>query len=59
MFDINRFTHAAQEAIVAAQDRARRAGHAEVQPLHLLAALIGQADGVAARVLEKLSLIHI
>jgi ATP-dependent Clp protease ATP-binding subunit ClpB len=54
MFDINRFTHAAQEAIVAAQDRARRAGHAEVQPLHLLAALIGQADGVAARVLEKM-----
>ena len=54
MFDINRFTHAAQEAIVAAQDRARRAGHAEVQPLHLLAALIGQADGVGTRVLEKM-----
>ncbi len=53
MFDINRFTHAAQEAIVAAQDRARRAGHAEVQPLHLLAALVGQAEGVVPRVLEK------
>ncbi|MEO8083794.1 MAG: ATP-dependent chaperone ClpB [Ardenticatenales bacterium] len=54
MFDINRFTHAAQEAIVAAQDRARRAGHAEVQPLHLLVALLGQSEGVAPRVLEKM-----
>src|SRR5947207_8005528 len=37
----DRFTIKAAEAVQAAQQRAQSAGHPEVTPLHLLAALVG------------------
>ncbi len=52
--DTQRFTRKSQEAIVAAQEDARRRGHAEVGALHLLGALLAQAEGVVPQVLERL-----
>ncbi|HEY3232253.1 MAG TPA: Clp protease N-terminal domain-containing protein, partial [Roseiflexaceae bacterium] len=55
-FDINRFTQKSQEAIVAAQNLAERNGNSQVEPEHLLLALLEQADGVVPAVLSKLNL---
>ena len=52
--DIQRMTHKAQEALVGAQEAARRAGQPEVLPVHLLQTLLGQSEGVAPRVLERM-----
>jgi ATP-dependent Clp protease ATP-binding subunit ClpB len=52
--NINRYTEKAQEALVAAQQLADRAGHPEVMPEHLLAALVGQAEGIVPAVLGKM-----
>ena len=52
--DINRFTHKAQEAVVAAQELARAVGQAEVRPLHLLRVLLDQSDGVVPQVLSRM-----
>jgi len=52
--DINRLTQKSQAALVAAQERARRSGHAEVLPIHLLGTLLEQADGVVVQVLERI-----
>jgi ATP-dependent Clp protease ATP-binding subunit ClpB len=51
--DPNRFTRKTGEAIGAAQSSARERNHAQVTPDHLLAALIGQAEGVVLPVLER------
>src|SRR6476659_7926504 len=40
--DFNRMTLKSQEAIAAAQDRARRGGNPEITPDHLLLALLDQ-----------------
>src|SRR5215831_9632862 len=53
--NLNRYTEKAQEAIVAAQQLAERAGHAEMQPEHLLLALIEQRDGIVPAVLGKMN----
>jgi ATP-dependent Clp protease ATP-binding subunit ClpB len=53
-FDINRFTQKSQEAMVAAQNVAERNGNAQVEPEHLLLALLEQQDGVVPQVLGKL-----
>ncbi|MCX6551444.1 MAG: ATP-dependent chaperone ClpB [Acidobacteria bacterium] len=50
---LNRFTEKAQEAIVASQHLAEESGHPQVEPEHLLAALVSQADGIAPEVLRK------
>jgi len=52
--DPNRFTRKTQEAIAAAQQLARERRHAQVSPEHLLAALVGQPEGVVLPVLERL-----
>ena len=52
--NINRFTEKAQEAIVAAQGAAEQAHHPQIDPEHLLAALIAQPGGVVPDVLRKL-----
>lgn len=54
-FNTNRFTQKSYEAITAAQNAAERAGNSEVQPEHLLYALLDQADGVVPQVLAKLN----
>ena len=47
--NLNRYTEKAQEAILAAQQLAERAGHPEVLPEHLLLALIAAARTASCR----------
>jgi ATP-dependent Clp protease ATP-binding subunit ClpB len=51
--DINRLTQKSQEALAAAQSRAQRMGHIEVDVEHLLLALIEQSDGLVPRLFER------
>ncbi len=46
-----KLTTRAQEALADAVGRATSAGHAQVEPLHVLAALLGQDNGVAGHLL--------
>jgi ATP-dependent Clp protease ATP-binding subunit ClpB len=55
-FNINRFTEKSQEALVAAQNLAERNGNSQVEPEHLLLALLEQGEGVVPQVLSKLNL---
>ena len=48
----NEFTTKAQEAIASALQSANAAGNPNVEPLHLLAALLEQTDGIAASLLH-------
>ena len=48
----DRFTVKSQEAILAAQELARKSGHPSVTPLHLLFELVRQEEGVVRPVLE-------
>ncbi|MCZ7529554.1 MAG: ATP-dependent chaperone ClpB [Acidimicrobiia bacterium] len=52
--DPNRFTRKTQEAIGAAQSLARERNNSQVTPIHLLVALLGQAEGVVLPVLERI-----
>ena len=52
--DLNRLTQKSQQAIAAAQDAATRAGHVEVDSLHLLLALLQQPDGLVPRLLDAM-----
>ena len=52
--NINRFTEKAQEALAGAQRAAEEAKHPQIDPEHLLAALIAQPGGVVPDVLRKL-----
>src|SRR5438067_2357634 len=52
-FDPNRWTLRTQEAVQAAVEMARTQAHPEVTPDHLLAALVGQQEGVVLPVLGK------
>ncbi|MBP1621714.1 MAG: ATP-dependent chaperone ClpB [Acidobacteria bacterium] len=49
----NNFTVKAGEALQAAFEEANRRGNPEVQPTHLLAALLAQDEGLAPRLLAK------
>jgi ATP-dependent Clp protease ATP-binding subunit ClpB len=51
---IDRFTQKAQEAIFEAQALAEGYNHAQIEPEHLLLALLQQADGVAPQVVQGL-----
>ena len=53
--NMSKMTEKAQEAVLAAQEVARDAGHPEVEPEHVLVTLIDQQDGVVPGVLRKLS----
>jgi len=53
-FRFDKLTIKAQEAVQAAQSLAAEKGHADMDPLHLLAALAGETDGVARPILEKI-----
>jgi ATP-dependent Clp protease ATP-binding subunit ClpB len=54
--DPNRWTVKTQEAFQVAMDLARQQHHPEITPEHVLAALLGQEEGVVLPVLEKLGL---
>jgi ATP-dependent Clp protease ATP-binding subunit ClpB len=51
--DPNRWTLKTQEAFQAAMDNARARSHPEITPDHLLAALLGQEEGVVLPVLQR------
>jgi ATP-dependent Clp protease ATP-binding subunit ClpB len=50
----DKLTIKAQEAVVRAQQNAQQHDHAEITPLHLLAALLAETDGVVRPLLQKL-----
>ncbi len=52
--NLERFTTRAQEAIIAAQRVAEERGNPELEPVHVLAALLGQSNGVVPQVISKI-----
>ncbi len=54
--DINKLTQKSQEAVQAAQTKALRFGHQEVDGEHLFFALLEQSDGLLPRLLAKMDL---
>ena len=52
--DINRYTEKAQEAIAAAQQLAEQMNHPQIEPEHVLSALVAQRDGIVPEVLRKM-----
>src|SRR5579862_4331513 len=54
MLRFDKFTVKAQEALQAAQEMGGRSGQQQIEPLHLLWALVAQGDGVVPPLLEKL-----
>src|SRR5713101_1389752 len=54
MMRLDKLTLKAQEALSAAQERAAALDHQQVEPLHLLGALVAQKDGVVPPLLGKL-----
>src|SRR2546427_4337593 len=51
--DINRFTEKAQQALSAAQTKAVRYGHQQIDVEHLLTALLEQERGLATAIFTK------
>jgi ATP-dependent Clp protease ATP-binding subunit ClpB len=56
MLRFEKMTVKAQEAIQSAQDVAARHEHQQMEPVHLLAALVGQTDGVVPPLLARLGI---
>src|SRR5215472_7213839 len=54
MIRFDKLTLKAQEAVQSAQDIAARHDHQQIEPLHLLAALAAQQDGVVPPLLARL-----
>src|SRR5437867_10276785 len=52
--DINKYTEKAQEAIRAAQRLAEQMSHAQIDPEHVLTALVEQRDGIVPELLRKM-----
>ncbi len=50
----DKLTIKAQEAVSRAQEVAQRSDHAEIRPLHVLAGLVAETDGVIHPLLQKL-----
>ena len=53
--NLNKLTEKAQEAVLGAQKLAETLGHPQIEPEHLLIALLEQQDGVAPAVLRKMN----
>jgi ATP-dependent Clp protease ATP-binding subunit ClpB len=53
--NINKYTEKAQEAIAAAQRIAEQSSHAQIEPEHVLVALVEQRDGVVPELLRKMN----
>src|ERR1700739_2550561 len=54
MIRFDKLTLKAQEAVQSAQDIAARHDHQQIEPLHLLGALVAQQDGVVPPLLARL-----
>ena len=55
-FNTNRWTQKSQEAIAEAQGLAERNGNSNIEPEHVLLALLEQGDGIVPQVLTKLNI---
>ncbi|MBN2579583.1 MAG: ATP-dependent chaperone ClpB [Pirellulales bacterium] len=53
-FQFDKLTQKAQEAVAGAQSLAQNAGNPQIEPLHLLAALLKEEDGIVGPILEKI-----
>ncbi len=53
--DLNKFTQKAQEALVGSQELARQLSHSQIEPEHLLVALVEQPEGIVPEVLRKMA----
>src|SRR2546430_1857593 len=51
---LDKFTVKAQEAVARSQELAQQRDHSEISPLHLLASLLAEEEGVVKPVLQKL-----
>ena len=56
MLRFEKMTVKAQEAIQSAQEVAARHENQQVDPIHLLAALVGQTDGVVPPLLARMGI---
>ncbi|MBN1937235.1 MAG: AAA family ATPase, partial [Anaerolineae bacterium] len=54
--DLNKYTEKAQEAVLGAQSVAEELNHSQIEPEHLLSALLAQQDGVVPQVIEKMGI---
>jgi ATP-dependent Clp protease ATP-binding subunit ClpB len=52
--NLNGFTQKAQEAVIEAQSLANRYNHSQIEPEHLLLALLQQSNGIVPQVIQKL-----
>jgi ATP-dependent Clp protease ATP-binding subunit ClpB len=52
--DLNRLTQKAQEAVIGAQSLAGEYSHGQIEPEHLLLALLRQSDGIVPQIVQKL-----
>lgn len=52
--DLNRYTNKAHQALLGAQSLAIEYGHTMVEPVHILAGLLTQEDGVAPQLIAKI-----
>jgi ATP-dependent Clp protease ATP-binding subunit ClpB len=52
--DLAKYTEKAQQVVFGAKTLAEESSHSQVEPLHLLATLLAQADGVVPQVITKL-----
>ncbi len=53
-FNMNKLTEKAQEAVLAAQELAQNNQHSQIEPEHLMSALLTQADGVVPQIFGAL-----
>lgn len=53
-FRFDKLTIKAQEAVARAQELATDRGHAQIDPLHLLAALLTERDGIVGSILDRI-----
>jgi len=51
--DLNKYTEKAREAILAAQRLAETMNHAQIEPEHLLTALVEQREGIVPEIVRK------
>src|SRR4051812_13694424 len=54
--DINKFTQKAREAIAKSIDFAKQSNNPQVEPEHLLVALVEQPDGIVPELLRKMTI---
>ena len=55
-FNFNKLTTKSQEALARAQEMATEAGNPQIEPIHLLASLLAEKEGVVGPLLEKIGI---